>query len=32
MTYVWGAEQSVSENIAGLRPLRTQPDPFLKAA
>ena len=30
--YVWGAEQSVSENIAGLRPLRTQPDPFLKAA
>jgi TnpA family transposase len=30
--YVWGAEQSVSENIAGLRPLRTQPDSLLKAA
>ena len=30
--YVWGVEQSLSENIDGLRPLRTQADAFQKAA
>jgi TnpA family transposase len=30
--YVWAAEQSVSENTVGLRPLRPHPDPLLKAA
>ena len=30
--YVWGAEQSVSENVAGLRPMRPQAAPFLRAA
>ena len=29
---VWGVEQSLSENIDGLRPLRTQADAFQKAA
>jgi len=30
--YVWGAEQSVSENQDGLRPLRLEPDAFPAAA
>ncbi len=30
--YVWGAEQSVSENQDGLRPLRLEPDAFPTAA
>jgi Tn3 transposase DDE domain-containing protein len=30
--YVWGVEQSLSENIDGLRSLRTQADALQKAA
>jgi TnpA family transposase len=30
--YIWGVEQSLSENIDGLRSLRTQADAFRKAA
>jgi hypothetical protein len=30
--YVWGVEQSLSENVDGLRSLRTQADAFQKAA
>ena len=30
--YVWGVEQSLSENNDGLRPLRIQADAFQKAA
>jgi hypothetical protein len=30
--YVWGVEQSLSENNDGLRPLRTQADALQKAA
>ena len=30
--YVWVAQQHASENNGGLRPLRTPPDAFLKAA
>ena len=30
--YVWGAPHSVSENPAGLRPVRPAPEPFPRAA
>jgi TnpA family transposase len=30
--YVWAAQQHASENTGGLRPLRTPPDTFLRAA
>jgi microsomal dipeptidase-like Zn-dependent dipeptidase len=30
--YVWGGQHSVSENIGELRPLRTPPDAFARAA
>jgi Tn3 transposase DDE domain len=30
--YVWGARQGLSENTAGLRPLRPLPDTHLRAA
>jgi hypothetical protein len=30
--YLWGVEHSLSENIDGLRPLRTQGELFQKAA